>query len=439
MSKNYKIRKEQAMGDESNKGKSRTLTIMNYNVQMLPVQLSLTFNSWVRRKSVVEHIIHLDNLYDIDVLVLNEVFASTILKLLINSGVGTKFPHFTNVLGNKSKPKIEKGSCCVPKKKRRFFSFKNEPTVRDNTDVSRSSQRSQGKKKYWKNTTPGDNNSNAKDVAIDISDTAEMINDSSSQHDTITLCSGRNTTKENDTGTCVCSKDQRKLYEFMTTTNKRKLYHFFNGGVIVFSKHRILTTHALHYSNSDFPDSLSSKGAIYAKILIHQREVSIVATHLQAGEEKRNNLTRLQQIRELRDWVYEGPPSDFIRRAEPLFFVGDLNVRLPHDKVYLNIIKSKQYLDCHLTKDDLETTYDSSINDYCRYIERDYQLRYQYTLDYILVSNRCDVNVLVPQTAVQTRFKPLTFIKFLFSLIPYAVTKIHHPSDHFPIYAKFQI
>lgn len=428
-----KVEKEQQL---------QKVTIMNYNVQMMPNALTLTLNTWIRRKAVVEYIIFLDNMYDIDILVLNEAFTNTILKLLTSSAVAKKFPYFTNVVGNKPKSKRKKKNIRRLRNLKIFHAkdfdtesgqradrkteAKDAAAVNNGTRVNKKKKRcihansettaliSQGEKKLIKSiiseTVPfGDVWMNVDALPTEGDDEASI------------------------------GKEGPHFSEFLTVTGKRKFYQVLNGGVLVLSKHKILTTHALLYSNKNCPDSLSAKGAIYAKILVHNKSVNVIATHLQAEEGPQYKITRMKQIKELSKWVYSGVPSIYIEKKEPLFFVGDFNIPYHNEKQYLDWAFSKNNLNCELTRDDLETTYDSSLNDYCKYILNDFSLKYRQTLDYICVFAGSDVKILVPQTAIQTKFKPLSFIRFLFYAIPYKTTKIHHPSDHFPIYASFLI
>lgn len=424
---------------------SQKLTIMNYNVQMMPNALTLALNTWVRKKAVIEYIIFLDNKYDIDILVLNEVFTSTILKILTSSAVVKKFPYFTNVIGNKLKSKKKKKNLRkirnlhfthakdADKENGKRINHKTgitDATILDATIVNETGVKRKKKSFIHSDSgTIGLISKGEKRLIKSIISETISLGDVWMNVDVLPT--------EGDDETFIEGEPQ--VSDFLTITGKRKFYQVLNGGVIVLSKHKILTTHALLYSSKNCPDSLSSKGAIYAKILVHNKSVNVVATHLQAEEGPRYQLTRMKQIKELSEWVYSGIPSIYIEKKEPLFFVGDFNIPYHTEKSYIDWAIAKNNLNCKLTRTDLETTYDSALNDYCQYTLNDFSLKYQQTLDYICVSQESEVKVLVPQTAVQTQFKPMSYIRFLFYAIPYRTTKIHHPSDHFPIYASFLI
>ncbi|GAB69214.1 sphingomyelin phosphodiesterase [Plasmodium cynomolgi strain B] len=210
-------------------------------------------------------------------------------------------------------------------------------------------------------------------------------------------------------------------------------------GVIVLSKHAFIHKHALIYNNCKFPDMFCKKGAIYLKCNINNKAVNVIATHLQAGDTREQQNCRWKQLKELSNWVYNGTPSLHIKKNEPLFFVGDFNIRYHIDKSFFDKVLSSGCLNSSVTKKALDTTYDSYLNDYCMHMEHDYSFKYNYTLDYILVNNDSDVKTLVPQTAIQKDYRPIQIIKSLLGFIPYKYTYIHHPSDHFPIYATFKI
>ncbi|VUZ99092.1 sphingomyelin phosphodiesterase, putative [Plasmodium vivax] len=233
--------------------------------------------------------------------------------------------------------------------------------------------------------------------------------------------------------------NQQNVTSFDSVSGKSKFYQVLNGGVIVLSKHAFMHKHALIYSNCKFPDMFCTKGAIYLKCCVNNKPVNVIATHLQAGDTSDQQNCRWKQLNELSNWVYNGAPSFHIKKNEPLFFVGDFNIRYHLDKSFFDRVLSSGCLNSSVTKKALETTYDSYLNDYCMHMERDYSFKYNYTLDYILVNNDSDVKTLVPQTAIQKDYRPIQIIKSLLGFIPYKCTYIHHPSDHFPIYATFKI
>ncbi|SOV79461.1 sphingomyelin phosphodiesterase, putative [Plasmodium sp. gorilla clade G3] len=380
------------------------LTIMSYNIQMLSIPFSVHLNSWTRRNAIIDYICSLDDIYDIDILVLNEVFTKKCYKLLTSGKIKEKFPYHTNVIGR---------------------NYKRHDNYNDSSS-------STGQKEAL--------SFHSSDTNINIESTRGISNYVSEQMEYIRKNKENPKNKLSKISEDI-SENSNSSYNsnFDTVTGKRKFFHFVNGGVIVLSKHKILHKHALIYSSGKFPDVFCSKGAIYLKCDVMNKKVNVVATHLQAGDNKEQQKCRWKQIDELSKWVYEGIPSTFIKKFESLFFVGDFNIRYNADRLFLDKVLSDNYLNSYVTKKSLDTTYDSFLNDYCRYIERDYNYKHKYTLDYILVANNSNVEIIVPQTSIQNYYKSLYFIKFFLGIIPYKTTYIHHPSDHFPIYATFLI
>ncbi|SBS91232.1 sphingomyelin phosphodiesterase, putative [Plasmodium malariae] len=274
---------------------------------------------------------------------------------------------------------------------------------------------------YWEGNSSSNNNNNNNNNKISMTDMGEEI------------VLGEEVSNEK----INTKMHNQKICNFDSISGKSKFYQFLNGGVIVLSKHKILHNHALIFSNSKFPDMFCTKGAIYLQCDVNNKKVNVIATHLQAGDTIEQQNCRWKQLNELRTWLYKGIPSNYIKENEPLFFVGDLNIRYNMDKFFLDKVLSNDCLNCSVTKDSLETTYDSFLNDYCRHMESDYTYKHNHTLDYILVSNDSKVKVIVPQTAIQHEYKPIFYIKSFLGFIPYNTTYIHHPSDHFPIYATF--
>ncbi|EUD66097.1 hypothetical protein C922_03567 [Plasmodium inui San Antonio 1] len=233
--------------------------------------------------------------------------------------------------------------------------------------------------------------------------------------------------------------NQQNVPSFDSVSGKSKFYQFLNGGVMVLSKHPFMHKHALIYSNFVFPEIFCTKGAIYVKVCLNKKPVNVIATHLQAGYGSYWQNCRWRQLNELSNWVYNGTPSLHIKKREPLFFVGDFNIRYHLDKLFFDRVLSSSCLNSSVTKKSLQTTFDSYLNDYCMHMERDYSFKNKDTLDYILVNNDTDVETLVPQTAIQKKYRPIHIIKSWLGLIPYRCLYTYHPSDHFPIYGTFYI
>ncbi|ETB61904.1 hypothetical protein YYC_01701 [Plasmodium yoelii 17X] len=478
-------------------------TIMSYNVQMIPVPISTKINIGYRQKTLEKYICELDNIYNTDILVLNEVFTKQAYNMLTTGEIKKRFPYHTNILGEKVKNKIhdyeddedddddddDLFSKNIERDIKEFISNdycnngiydkigeqnqecgcnhtnsqinKNEKkNSKKKKSVNSNGQFCNGNEKNANSSLPEkDTNNNScsnKSIKNNINNTNKLNNKNCEK------CKEENNKiNENNLISSPCStishtndtmkkikkkqKKQKKKQKrkenpppFDSVSGGPKFRHFLNGGIIVLSKHKISQKHALIFENCKFPEMFSAKGAIYLKFNVKNNVIHLVATHLHAGNTKSDEKCRRKQIEELTKWVYNGVPSKFIKKSEPLFFVGDFNIRYIKDENFFKEITSSKYLNCTVTNNTLETTYDSSINDYCRYIEDDFEHKYVDTLDYILVSKNSNIKTIVPQTAVQHGYKPISIFKTILCCIPYQSINIHHASDHFPIYATFK-
>ncbi|VTZ71230.1 sphingomyelin phosphodiesterase, putative [Plasmodium chabaudi chabaudi] len=496
-------------------------TIMSYNVQMIHVPLSRKINVGHRQKTLGKYICELDDIYNIDVLALNEVFTKQAYEMLTTGEIKKRFPYHTKILGDKTKSKlldeddnddeedydddeyynndlfsknIERdikeyvsNDCCNDNiyneneengqecgcDDTESQNIKNEIQNKKNcinsngklcngteTNVNNSLRGVNGN-----NITPSDssikNNINSINKLNNVNATKKEKDEmnrkiASTDNKNCESCEEENNETNGDNMVFSPSpllnnakdaikkkkKDEKKYEDpppFDSISGGPKFRHFLNGGIIVLSKHKITHKHALIFENCKFPEMFSAKGAIYIKTNIENRSVNIVTTHLHAGNSKGDEKCRRKQIDELSKWVYQGPPSEFIKKGEPLFFVGDFNIRYIKDDDFFKEITSSKYLNCTVTNNTLETTYDSSINDYCEYAEDDFDHKYVDTLDYILVSKDSNVTTVIPQTAVQRGYKPISIFRTILCCIPYQSINIHHASDHFPIYATFKL
>ncbi|KJP88683.1 hypothetical protein AK88_01564 [Plasmodium fragile] len=569
--------------DTSDSSTDTKVTIMSYNVQMLSVPLSNKLNLSTRQNAVIDYICFLDDLYDIDILVLNEVFTKNCYDVLTKGKVKDKFPYHTNVIGSKCEEsgrcstsivQVENGARAAPGDLNRKFVItkvapsevatlgeatprEQETSSLNSSDTNHNDQEEEdetlnldssdtdnredsgcilsfhcglerGKKIKGKpnhhnleagtNSRGGHNDKEAQcsetddemaiqgegqnvnlnsrdavgaDKLSDKSHTLQSTKGDSKKDGKLSIqgsyradgnlrtrssyCTDGNLSTissnnaEGALTNAICDitsdaktsisnsvrngqnvkeqkgddrnkkKQHNAASSFDSVSGKTKFYQILNGGVIVFSKHPIMQNHALIFSDCKFPDMFCTKGAIYLKCFVHNKPVNVIATHLQAGDTSDQQNCRWKQLNELSNWVYNGTPSFHIRKNEPLFFVGDLNIRYDLDKLFFEKVLSNGCLNSYVTKNALETTFDSYLNDYCMHMERDYSFIYKHTLDYILVSSDSDVKTLVPQTAIQKEYKPIKIIKSFLGFIPYKCIHMHHPSDHFPIYATFKI
>ncbi|VEV59308.1 sphingomyelin phosphodiesterase, putative [Plasmodium vinckei vinckei] len=496
---------------------------------MIQVPLSRKINLGYRQKPLGEYICELDDIYDIDVLALNEVFTKSAYEMFTTGEIRKRFPYYTKILGDKTKSKITdeavsdddeeeddlfskhierdikeyvSNDCCNDdiynenKENRHECECNDTESENSKNEIKNEKKCTNSNGKLCNDTETNANNSlrevdknnithSDKSIKNNINSVNKLnnINGTNKEKDEINRkiastdnkncesCEGENN-KINGNSMALSpspilnnakdsmkkekkEKNEKKKKEKKKKEKKKKKYkdpppfdsisgglrfrHFLSGGIIILSKHEITQKHALIFENCKFPEMFSAKGAIYIKVNIKNRSINLVSTHLHSGNSKGDQKCRRKQIDELSKWVYQGPPSEFIKKGEPLFFVGDFNIRYIKDESFFKEVTSSKYLNCTVTNKTLETTFDSSINDYCEYGEDDYDHKYIDTLDYILVSNDSKVTTIIPQTAIQCGYKPISIFRTILCCIPYNNINIHHPSDHFPIYATFKL
>ncbi|HHX4269538.1 TPA: sphingomyelin phosphodiesterase [Pseudomonas aeruginosa] len=99
-----------------------------------------------------------------------------------------------------------------------------------------------------------------------------------------------------------------------------------NGGVIIFSRHKILEKIQHVYKNSCGWDSKANKGFIYTKIQRGEESFHVIGTHLQAVDsgcaDGTGESVRKKQIQELKKFITEKD----IPKTEVLFIGGDFNI-----------------------------------------------------------------------------------------------------------------
>jgi exonuclease III len=98
-----------------------------------------------------------------------------------------------------------------------------------------------------------------------------------------------------------------------------------DGGLIILSRYPIIECSAMTYSSSSGSDKLANKGIIYARIQIGPSKgdyVHIFNTHIQSHDYSN---TRLAQINELMDFIFEIIKSDK-DHIRPILVAGDFNV-----------------------------------------------------------------------------------------------------------------
>jgi endonuclease/exonuclease/phosphatase family metal-dependent hydrolase len=111
--------------------------------------------------------------------------------------------------------------------------------------------------------------------------------------------------------------------------------HVVDGGLVIMSKYPILASDSMVYSHGVAADWLSSKGVLWAKIVIDGCPIHVFTTHLQASYHDKKSAdadkafvaVRLSQIQELRGFIIEKTSQDNC----PILLAGDFNVPAVRD------------------------------------------------------------------------------------------------------------
>lgn len=102
------------------------------------------------------------------------------------------------------------------------------------------------------------------------------------------------------------------LHEHMTT-DKKVWYKPFNSGVVILSRFPILDSDYMHYSSGSGWDWFTSKGVVYAALLVGTEVYKIFGSHMQAGDVDLIGDVRYRQAKEVSAYVYrKAGPTDRI-------------------------------------------------------------------------------------------------------------------------------
>jgi len=95
-----------------------------------------------------------------------------------------------------------------------------------------------------------------------------------------------------------------------------------DGGVKIYSKHKIISQKLIIFKRRESSDAFAQKGAVRITIMKNRQKINIIATHLQSGFKKPKVLSaKLAQFKQIRKELI-----DEISDNEPIFIVGDFNL-----------------------------------------------------------------------------------------------------------------
>ncbi len=138
------------------------------------------------------------------------------------------------------------------------------------------------------------------------------------------------------------------------------------GGLMTFSIFPISEEHFFPFPTNDaysIIEKTGSKGILVSYIKHGDKLITVINTHLYAGDNKSAEDIRLQQINFIHDMIKTG----MVKHTDRIILVGDFNIQHPDvacSKVYDFITKNMNFMDSkpHLGKNDF--TY-SKTNNYC--------------------------------------------------------------------------
>ena len=113
----------------------------------------------------------------------------------------------------------------------------------------------------------------------------------------------------------------RPIYPYYTNVVGAHNHKLLTGGVMIFSKWRIIKEDQRVYQAGVDIDSLAAKGAVYARIDKAGNIYHIFGTHVQSGDKPKHIAARVAQIQELAQFI----DSQRIPATQPVLIGGDFN------------------------------------------------------------------------------------------------------------------
>ena len=199
-----------------------------------------------------------------------------------------------------------------------------------------------------------------------------------------------------------------KLLSFIISKMKNKYFFFrpnVNCGLIIFSKYKITLSYFKKFKNSEFPDSLVSKGFGMITILFQNKYIDIYFTHTQAIYSNKLNKIAIKNLHEIYNRVKKSKNKRII--------CGDLNINM---NIVKNIFKNFNFSNINNSCSISNTLFSKFQKDCC-----------EGKLDYILFDNSFQLEESLCCYNIRTNNNNLIF-------------KINNIdcSDHYPLYSKFK-
>lgn len=125
-------------------------------------------------------------------------------------------------------------------------------------------------------------------------------------------------------------KQLKSQYHFASVTGKKSFWGV-PSGVLILSKHQIITEKHVNFKAATGSDKMACKGGISTIIDFFGYKIQIIGTHLQAGKGDKRNRIRRKQLRTLKT-IEDSTTTASI-------YVGDFNITMESEH-YAQMMKS---------------------------------------------------------------------------------------------------
>ncbi len=131
-----------------------------------------------------------------------------------------------------------------------------------------------------------------------------------------------------------------------------------SSGLMVFSKHPILKSELIKYSDAAVADKLARKGALFVELEVNGQIVQVINTHAQSRVEK-----RFQRIRNCQYCELDGQLiNPHLKPGVPQLILGDMNTDKADSLNYQKMLTTFDVADGQITGD-LKTSCNGTEND----------------------------------------------------------------------------
>jgi len=125
--------------------------------------------------------------------------------------------------------------------------------------------------------------------------------------------------------TRVLGQEEHRSHHILQTMLRQQRLLVMNGGVVVYSRHPILSAHYAFFQGSDIDalDACAMKGFVYVRVrpAASRVVVNVVGTHLQATRTHEGDRMRQKQMHRIHQFLRQ----QLIPCNEPIIVAGDLN------------------------------------------------------------------------------------------------------------------